>query len=65
MSCSVCSELDKATNKTIPHVIRICENCGSEYAFREDANYGLAFNVQKGDKVVIPQSFLKNLSKSA
>lgn len=59
MSCDVCRELDKATNKTIPHVIRVCEECGGDYAFRDEANYGLAFNVEKGDKVVIPESFIK------
>lgn len=59
MTCPTCAKLQDETNPTLPHVVKICGDCGGEYRFREPGKHGIGFKIEKGDRVVIPAGFLK------
>lgn len=57
MACSKCGDVVERPN--LPHVVRQCEVCGRELRIHEPGAHGIGFNVREGDKVVIPQDWLK------
>src|SRR4051794_32344161 len=59
MSCAICDELSRDTNRAAPHVIRICTECGDEYPVVERGEHGIGIKVEKGERFIIPREFLK------
>lgn len=43
----------------LPHIVRICANCGRTLRVHEAGKHGFGFQVRKGDQVVIPADWLR------
>lgn len=59
MSCNKCTALEAASNLNLPHVVRVCDQCGDEFRVREPGKHGLGFEIRTGDRPVIPAGFIK------
>jgi hypothetical protein len=57
MSCSICKDVVERTD--VPHVIRKCSGCGRDMHILEPGEHGRGFFIRKGDRVVIPDGWLK------
>ncbi len=57
MRCKSCANV--VDRLDVPHVIRRCPECGREMHIIEPGEHGRGIKVQKGDKFVIPQGFIR------
>ena len=56
-TCPQCRDITE--QKNIPHVVRHCPGCGRELHVHEPGKHGRGFRIRKGDRVVVPNSWLK------
>ncbi len=58
MACKSCEKLEDITDLSRPYTVHTCEKCGRKVKQRNPGAHGIGLNVQKGDQVVLPASFL-------
>jgi len=59
MTCKNCEALVDIDDLSSPYVIRSCSACDREVKLREPGDNGHGIKVEKGDKFVFPDDFLK------
>jgi hypothetical protein len=59
MACESCKDQKESDRDDVPHVIRKCEVCGREMRISSRGEHGIGIKVEKGDKFIIPSSWLK------
>lgn len=57
MSCDLCKDI--VEREDIPHLVRVCKGCGREMHLAERGAHGRGIKIEKGDKVVVPLSWLQ------
>lgn len=59
MTCKKCVELEDITDLSMPYVVRTCSDCDREIKLRDPGDNGHGIKVEKGDRFVMPDGFLK------
>ena len=59
MTCKQCIELEDIDDLRMPYVVRTCSVCNREIKLREPGDNGHGIKVEKGDRFVFPDGFLK------
>jgi hypothetical protein len=57
MSCDLCRDI--IDREKVPHVIRVCKGCGREMHVVEPGDHGRGIKIEKGERFVIPASWLR------
>lgn len=57
MSCKTCEAIVERPD--VPHVVRNCPECGREIHIVDPGDHGIGIRVQKGDRFVIPEGWIK------
>lgn len=58
MSCEECRKLSENVDLSQPYCTRICRKCGQDFNVQERPASGVGFNIQKGDRVTVPEGFI-------
>jgi hypothetical protein len=59
MTCNQCVSLKDIEDLSLPYVVRTCGSCNREIKLREPGDNGHGIKVEKGDRFVFPDGFLK------
>lgn len=57
MACEKCQHI--VDREDVPHVIRVCSNCGREMHVVEPGKHGRGIQIREGDRFVLPAGWLQ------
>ncbi|RUT33157.1 DUF4263 domain-containing protein [Arsenicitalea aurantiaca] len=59
MQCLKCHDIEQIDKDAAPYLLRQCDGCGREIAFRRPGKHGIGISVNAGEKFVIPSAWLQ------